>query len=373
MFRCGLLFLILWLGSLGSAFAVELLQRDWMEQLADGLGWGYGLPDDPVAEDYIALLSGRRELHVEVEENHRRSDLVAVKRLTNFGPFSGSGWASGRREPAQLHLDVLVPHNGRYRLTVVTRLPGVRVQLAGQEFTASAGEKLTRQELGTVNLTAGQIEIQVTLPPNAGIDYLQLSAPPLPAIAPLDGWKPDQLLETADLALTMLQALDLMATLPPSGRAQNYEAESVKLDDSVELSRDRHLGVPSGNAWVRARHKKTNWQMPLSMSRSGCYQLLLRGSSTAPLTVDMDGVFAKQVEFGQTLENYSLGNYCLPRGDYTLVFELPPWAGVDSLIMRRLDTSSATLTRLLGLPNNPKGVERQQVNELLQLLASLTH
>ncbi len=38
-----------------------------------------------------------------------------------------------------------------------------------------------------VNLTDGSQEIVVSLPPDAGINYLHLSSPPHPEIASLDG------------------------------------------------------------------------------------------------------------------------------------------------------------------------------------------
>lgn len=372
MFRCGLLLLLLLLGSVVVVGATDLTQRDWLEQLTDSLGWGYGLPDDPVAENYIALLSGERNVFIEAEENHRSSDLVAVKRQTNFGPYSGSGWVSGRREPVQLHLDFLLPHNGRYRLSMATRLPGVTVRLAGQEFVASAGAKLTRQDLGTVDLVAGPVEAVVSLPPDAGIDYLQLSAAPLPRIAPVAGWQPERSLQTVDLAVTMLQSLDLLSTIPRSGRVFVVEAETAGSQAGVRATADRHLGVPSGGQWMRSGHLTTAWHFPVSVPASGCYQLLLRGSGNAPVRIESAGILQAQVEFGSALNNVLLGNYCLPQGEQVFEVEFPPWAGLDSLEMHELDTRAETLSRLLGLPDE-REIERETLNELLQLLSRLTH
>lgn len=373
MFRWVLLLLLVWFGSSASAVAGEVSQRDWMEQLIDSLGWGYGLPDDPVAKDYIALLSGERNLHVEVEGNTRRSDLVAVKSLTNYGQFSGSGWVSAGREPVQLHLDVLVQRNGRYRVSAATRLSGVSLTLAGQEFTASASENLTYQELGEVNLVAGQTEIVVSLPANAGIDYLRLSASPLPAIAPINGWQPDLPLATEDLALTMLQSLGLLVTLPEAGQVRKVEAESAALQNGVSLTREGHLGAPSGNRWVRAGHLPSKLQLPLNVQQAGCYQLTLRGSSAAPVKVVLPGILETQVDFGEALTSHSLGRYCLPQGEVQFEFGLPPWAGIDSLELHVLDIRQPIVTRLLGLSPRQRGVEREVANDLLQLLSSLTH
>lgn len=360
------------LGLAVAVSAAELTQRDWLEQLTDSLGWGYGLPDDPVEDNYIALLSGERNVFVEAEKNHRSSDLVAVKRQTNFGPYSGSGWVSGRREPVQLHLDFLLPHNGRYQLSTATRLPGVKFQIAEREFIASAGAELTQQDLGAVELVAGPVEVVVSLPPDAGVDYLQLSATPLPRIAPLAGWQPDRLLKTGDLAVTMLQALDLLETIPHSGRVFSTEAETAMIQPGVFSTDDRHLGTPNSGQWVRSGHLRVDWQFPVSVPEPGCYQLRLRGSSNVPVDVVLAGVLEKQVTFESALGSVSLGNYCLPEGQKLFQFNLPPWAGIDSLEMHELDTRTETLARLLGLPDE-QNIERETLNELLRLLSSLTY
>ena len=372
MFRLVILLMLMLCGSAVSGDAAQLSQRDWMEQLADSLGLGYGLPDEPQAEDYIQLLSGERSLQVEAEEKHRRSDRVAIKRQTNFGKFSGSGWVSGRRQPVQLHLDIILPHNGRYRLSCVTRLPGVTFALGGETFTASAGSELTYQELGVVNLAAGPVEIVVTLPPGAGIDVLYLKAAPRPQIAPLDGWQPEQTLQAADLAITMLQALDLLTTLPLSDRVMMVEAERAVAQDGVVVTTDRHLGTPSGGKWVRAGHLPVTLTLPVKVPSSGCYQLQLRGTAGPAVRVTAAGLMENQVDFDSALGTRQLGSYCLKRGKLSLELELPARSGIDSLELHALDTSEETLRQLLGLPAD-RPLDRDTINELLQLLSSLTY
>jgi len=351
--------------------AAELTQREWLEQLTDSLGWNYGLPDDPEENDYIALLSGERDLLLEAEVHHRRSDRVAVKRQTNQGAYSGTGWVSGRRESVTLHLDFLVPHNGRYRLSTATRLPGVKIELADQEFVASAGELLTAEELGAVNLLAGPTSAVISLPADAGIDYLRLQAPPRPTVAPLNGWQPEQPLTPADLALTMLQALELLSVLPPGGEVMSFEAEANAPGPGMKKVADRHLGVPSGGHWVRAGGQPTEWQISVSVPRAGCYQLFLQGAGDAAIRVSAKGTLEQQLRFGPALAERSLGDVCLAAGAVILDFELPQWAGIDKLELTELDTSPDTLTGLLGISAD-RALENATLNEMLQLLSHLT-
>jgi hypothetical protein len=348
----------------------EVTQREWLEQLVDSLGWGYGLPDNPETEDYLALLSGQRKLLIEAEDHHRQSDRVARKRQTNFGQFSGSGWLSGRREPVSLHLDILIPHSGRYRVAAATRGAGVQLQIAAQQFVASAGKQLTTQELGFVELEAGLLEIKVQLPPEGGIDFLHLEAEPLGEIAPLGGWQPDRQLTIADLSLTLLQTLKLLELLPATDNVVVVEAESAQMSAGAQVSDDRHLGAPSGGRWVRAGNQQTDWQLPVRVQQPGCYQLRLIGSGSAPVAVG-SGLFARRLEFGSALNTVELGRFCLPQGDFSLAMQLSPRSGIDRLEMHRLATDDQTLRQLLGVSAEQQFVTQQTLNDLLQLFANL--
>ena len=366
----GLLILILWF--LPSAVAAaDLTERQWMEQLVSGLGWEYGLPDQPQDEDYIRLLSGERLVRLEVETSHRNTDRVAVKHYTNYGEYSGSGWVSGFRQPSEIHLDFLLLHSSRYELEIVSRLPGIKIALAGKEFIAPGGDTFARIELGAVDLPAGQTEIVITLPPNAAIDYLQLQAPAFARIAPLAGWHPDQPIKAADLALTGVQLLDLLSLLPPAKDSFKLEMESARNISAVRLSSAAHLGVPSNAAWLRSGNLPARVEVPVSVPKAACYQVLLRGSGTEPTQVKLEGSFFKEIRFGNALTTSSLGSYCLPQQKLNLEIQLPAWAGVDLFEMRQYDTSTTSLTRLLGLSSEQQLLDKQVVNELLELVSGM--
>ncbi|HEY5673559.1 MAG TPA: hypothetical protein VIR78_07635 [Malonomonas sp.] len=370
MIQRGLLTLCFWLLPF-AVLSADLTERQWMEQLVSGLGWEYGLPDEPQDEDYIRLLSGERSVWFEVETSHRKTDRVAVKHYTNYGGFSGSGWVSGFRQPTEIHLDFLLLHSSRYDLAIGSRLPGIRIAVAGNEFTAPGGDSFDRHELGAVDLPAGPTGIVITLPPNAAIDYLQLQAPAFAKIAPLGGWQPDRPIKTADLALTGAQLLDLLALLPSAQQALLLEMETAATVTDAQRSSAAHLGVPSSSFWLRSENQPARIATQVAVPQAACYQALLRGSGTEPALVRLEGAFSKEVRFGSALTTRSLGSYCLPKQKLKLEIQLPAWAGVDLFELRQYDTSATSLARLLGLSSEQLLLDKQVVNELLELMSGM--
>lgn len=370
MIQRGFLTLLLWLLPL-AVFSADMTEREWMEQLVAGLGWEYGLPEKPQNDDYISLLSGERSLRLEVETSHRETDLVAVKHYTNYGEYSGSGWVSGSRQPTKIHLDFLLQHNGRYRLAFASRLPGVKVAVAEREFIASGGESFARHELGMVDLPAGLTQIVITLPPNAAIDYLELSAPSFARIAPLGGWHPEQPMKTADLALTGLQLFDLLALLPLTEQKLQVELETAASVSTARVSSARHLGVPSSFSWLQTGNRPARIELPVKVPNAACYQVSLRGSGEESTRVRFENYLSTEIRFGPALTTRELGSYCLPSQVLNLEIQLPAWAGVDLFELWQYDTSVSSLTRLLGLDSEQQLLDRQIINQLLELASGM--
>ncbi len=371
MIRCWFLALALFLLTV-PVCAAEVTQRDWMVQLSDSLGWSFGLPDEPQDEDYIALLSGERSLRLEAEAVDQPTDLVAVKRFTNYGDYSGKGWVSGLRKTTQLKLPFLLRHSGRYRLAATTRLPGVRLQLYGKEYVLEGGPLFARQDLGEINLPAGQMEFIVDLPPQSGLDFIELLAPPRTAIRPINGWQPQQALSAEVLALTTLQALDLLKFLPETAARQTVEVEAISRQTAVPKTRDRHLGAPSGGVWLRAGNQAGKMTLPLRVSQAGCYRLVIRGSSEQPVSFDLPGRFSEKLNFGKSLTRKAVDPFCLAEKQLELQVILPAWAGLDRLELTRLDSGQKQLLRLLGLPKEQTQVTVELMNEVLSLLTRLS-
>ncbi|TLM68476.1 MAG: hypothetical protein FDZ69_02540 [Deltaproteobacteria bacterium] len=330
--------------------ARALTQHDWMVALVDSLGRLFGLPDQPKPEDYINILQGKRKLRLEAETVHAAGDGTTTMTLVNFGPFSGPGWLMGAGEPISVHLHFILPLDGRYRVAIAARRPGHSVAIGGQIFSVDADPlKLVRVEVGELFLGAGHQEVVVTLPPGGGLDYLELSAANLPAIAPQNGWQPQAPLTWDVLASTALQALGLGRDLPLTDRLLTVEAESLTETGGARVVEDVHLGRPSEGRWRRAATQPATLAVPLLIDEPGFYDIGLTAMGTR-IDILLNGHLELALDGKPYLDTVALPTLFLPKGESRLDVTVPPGGGLDRVTVRARQSSQAALAAVLGLP-----------------------
>lgn len=365
-----LLLLSLTAAPVGAA-SPQTTQRDWLVNLIDALGGGFGLPDQPADGDYLLWAEGRRHFRIEAEDAYQPNDLVAPKDYATFGPFSGSGWLSGTNTPTRIHLRFLLPLSGEYQIRVALRTPGHVLQLGGKSFSIDGGNRLGEHALGTLQLAAGRQELVIDLPPDGGIDYLELSAPPLAAVRPLGGWRLDQALSRDDLAVTTVQLLALEGLLPATGETLTLEAESTTRLDDLEVTDAGHLGVPSGGRWVRAAGLAAQVHLNVPLTRDGVYGLTLRGAGREPTALSVNRRPQGSFDFPAYLGEVDAGVVTLQAGDNLLSLTLPPRGGLDAIFLRPRQNQGSAYRRLVGLEPLGDQPTTGEINRLLALLAGL--
>jgi hypothetical protein len=351
--------------------AQALTQRDWMMSLVDALGWSFGLPDEPQDRHYQEILSGERVLRVEAEKAHQPEDLVAVKTFENFGPFSGEGWLAGIATETRAHLQFLLPRDGNYHITASLRLSGHRIRVGGREVEVSAGNRFETVPLGTFPLEAGPQKIVVVLPPNAAIDYLELKAPPLPKIEPLDGWRPQAPLSRSVLAVTAVRLLDAENCLPPMPQKISVEAEDSSSPGGAQIETSRYLGVPSEGAWLRAGTTPARVRLHIRVERDGVYRIAVTGAGVGPATLDFDGGRSWSLLFDSFLAEKEVGTVYLERGGHYADIELSPGSGIDKLLLHALHSDSSDYARLVGMSAIDGEPAAGEIDPLLSLLAAV--
>lgn len=366
-----LLTLLLFLPPLATGSAALPTQREWMTNLVDTLGYAFGLPDKPTDLDYAKILDGRREFRFEAEDTRDPDDLIAINSFNNFGEFSGSGWVCAISAPTRTRLSFLLPFSGTYRFFASIRLSGHTVRAGGKSFLIEGpGTNFQRVDLGEIFLDAGQQTVEIDLVPNGSIDYIEFISPPLPRIAPLDGWQVNQPLTIDDMAVTVARALELEAMLPLSGETLTFEAEQIA-DPQSFVTDQRHLGEPSGGAWIRARTTATDLNLSFALKNSGVYEVFLRAEGDLPLRGCINHRDDWTNRFPSYLEDGSLGTWFLASGVHHLLVHLPPLGGVDSLTLKGKRFSGADYRTLIGLPQTDIISTPEQANRLLTLLARL--
>lgn len=346
-------------------------QRDWMINLVDGLGLSFGLPDEPHDADYQRILSGNRHLRIEAEDHHLPTDMVSTNTFLTFGAYSGKGWVNGIAIPTKANLRFLLPLSGRYRATAKVRSSGHVFHFGDAQATVSAGENRFHEvDLGTFDLTAGEQTVQIDLPPNTSIDYLELDAPSLASIAPPGGWQPDAPLTFEDLAVCAAQVLALEKLLPPATARYLFEAETALASGILETTDIRHLGRPSGGKWLRAGVAQTPLVLRFTPSTAGVFDLYLRGESEQPVTGKIDGQIPVRIAFPPYLEDVYVTTLALSKTEHTLTLSLPMMAGIDALQLHERRSDGADYRRLAGLGSGTVPTQGD-IDRVLALLALL--
>lgn len=363
-------FLLVLLPSLALGAPPPLTQRDLMTNLVDTLGYSFGLPDTPQDSDYRNLLTGGRSFRFEAEDYRHPDDLVAINSFSAFGEFSGAGWVSAISAPTTMRMEFLLPHSGSYRLVAAVRLPGHTLMLEGQSWQINENHaKFQRVELGEITLNAGMKELMIAMPPNGSIDYVELLAPPLASIMPLNGWEPDTPLTYTDLAVTALRALDLESLLPLSSEKTLIEAEESAAAKNFRTDQ-RHLGEPHGGFWLRSGAGGGVVTLPFHVETAAVYTLKLIAAGARSLSGTLDGQEPWRADFPPYLQERSIGTWFLAPGEHELKIELPPRGGVDLLTLLPRRSTAADYRVLAGLPATDS-VAPTDVNRLLILLSRL--
>ncbi|WP_305041204.1 hypothetical protein [Geoalkalibacter sp.] len=342
-----------------------------MRSLVDGLGLSFGLPDQPEDEDYRRILSGRRNLRIEAEETLDPDSLVSIKDFTNFGEFSGSGWVSGIASPTTARLEFVLPLAGDYRVKAVIRLPDHVIRLDGKEFSVSGENLFTPVDLGILPLDAGMLEVELRLPPNGAIDYLEFQAVDLPEIAPIGGWQPDRPLGRVDLAVTALQALGVDHLLPRAAPDLALEAENAEDPGGATVVTTRYLGAPSGGRWLRATTTNAEVLLSFSITHPAFYRIDLIGAGSLPAGVRINEGRQRDIAWPSYLAPASAGGVYLERGRHQLKVLLPPGSGFDLVHLRGLRSRPEDLASLAGMGGFPEVPHVAELDALLALLAAL--
>lgn len=350
--------------------ARALTQQDWMVALVDALGRSFGLPDHPQPADYINILSGQRNVRFEAEAVRAPEDEVAVMTFANYGEFSGSGWLLGGSSPTEVHMRVLLPLDGDYRLSVALRGAGATVRTRTASFSIDGRhDTLTRVDVGSTFLAAGQQEITVTLPPGGALDYLELTAPALTPLQPDGGWQPAAPLDWQTLTTTAVAALELAGQLPAGTPALAIEAEQLPEPADARVVEAAHLGAPSGGKWLRAGGAGTRITVPVKLAGGGFFDLAVTALG-APLHLAINRVQEFTFAGPPYLDTITLGPFHFSSGDNQLEVALPPGGGLDRIVLTPRRSDPATLAGVLGMDISAEAPVSADLDALTSRLAA---
>ncbi len=213
-------------------------QPEWARELLRGLGLLSDAPGvNDTAAQVFATLSGRDSRAFAAADfvNAKQVKLVragATPLLRAEGGIGEAVYAMG------------VARSGDYRLRL--RLSAAGAAAAETEFSRAGEDSVFRRftltakpviswvDAGVVHLDQGAYDATVLLPQGDSLEYIELAPPCVHPIEPPGGWKAEAVATTADVATTVLQALDLESELPPSDTPIQYRGSDLRLEEGEE-------------------------------------------------------------------------------------------------------------------------------------------
>jgi len=346
-------------------------QAELVYGLVEGLGWSFGLPDQPDINNYLVILNGQRTWRFEYEDIYVPSANapIAPKEIKSFGPFSGKVWQRAPARDVETDISFLLPISGTYEIRASLTQPGYTFKIDDTELTADGERNFSEVVFGSAELTAGSHDAKVTIPARGGIDYLLLSAPPTTSIAPVGGWLPDKELTSADLAVVVSRTLELEPFLRPQPDELVIEAEAAPSPEHTTECDDCYQGPMTGE-WLRTDILPAPYTHLFEVDQAGVYDLSLSILAKSPVSGSINGKYAFTISPLPYFTVVPAGTVYLEKGTNQIDIELPPRAGLDRFILKPRESAPDDYLRLTGLGPDPQP-SREQLDRVLQLIAAI--
>jgi hypothetical protein len=142
-----------------------------------------------------------------------------------------------------------------------------------RSFTVPAATVMGWIDAGAVHLDPGAYDATVLLPEGSVLEYVELAPPCLHPIEPRGGWKAAAAATTEDVAVTVLQALDLESELPPAAPPIEFRGNDLKLEDGSRAM-DASAG---GEGGFRGGPKGSRVVLLADIPETGLYTLSVFG------------------------------------------------------------------------------------------------
>ncbi|GAM09378.1 hypothetical protein OR1_01656 [Geobacter sp. OR-1] len=335
-----------------------MTQGDFARELVKVFGWEDGVTKEAKDRDYLQILDGRRTFKFEAEKVYNaRTDDVVPRKNDYFGPFSGETWLGGISVPAKVHIKVFIPIAGNYTLSAAARGNGQVWTIGEKKYQANSGDTLALTKIADISLQPGELELEMLMPPEGGLDYIVFSAPDFAPIEPMDGWRFSETLTNAAIAYVASSLLGLEGALPADEKIKPLSiviSEMPGLPKTLTLSDIRYYGKFSGKYWASTGSKSADLDIPFSLTQSGIYDLKLRCMGK-PVTGTIDGN-PVNINSRSSMDWVELGLHRLSEGKHNLRVRIPAFGGIDAFEVAAKKSSPEAYMSLVGMPGDPKAV-----------------
>jgi hypothetical protein len=262
----------------GDPRPTPVTHAEWARMLLRALGLADGLPAGAGDRVVFSVLSWRESLSFAAGE-YLRADGVRAR------DAGGVTLLEAGEQPGEVAYPVSVARAGDYHF----RLRGVgepgrpaaaEITRVGRTtpaavFSVPLLAAPTWADMGAVHLDAGVHAASIQLPPHAALERLEVVPPCLDAIEPPGGWRSRNVLQTSELAVTVLKAVDGEPELAPAATPIEVRGADFRPLDNTPAA------VPVSSAlegsWLLAGPRGRQAAVSLDLPEAGLYTIWVYG------------------------------------------------------------------------------------------------
>jgi hypothetical protein len=342
---------------------------EWARMMLRGLDLLRDAPGvNDTAKQAFATLSGRESRawpapqYVRAERVERVS-ADGTRRIRPAGGIGEAVYAFG------------VARGGEYRVRLDLAGPGTaeaELTEAGSDavlrsFSVPAAASMGWVDAGALQLSPGAYEATVLLPEGSQLEYVEIAPPCVHPIEPRGGWQTTAITSTEDVAVTLLQALDLESELPPAAAPLEFHGGDLQLEDGSAADATGLGGFRGGSRGARV-------VLVVDIPDSGLYTLSVFGTGPGGQRWLADAcrssLICPNIDPVARWRDVLSGDF--PKGRHYFSASLGPDTIVERVrIEQKKDTAAdyiATVRRL-GLELGPEGpVSRERAEEARRFL-----
>ena len=238
---------------------------------------GSGLDDQ--ASQVFATLSGKGSRAFRADHYTKGTGVEA------FTDHDGSRRVRAIDEVGQVVYPLAVARGGDYRVRL--RLGGpaeaaAEVTAFGKETPVESFRVLPAAmpawlDAGSAHLDPGAYNATVLIPRGSVLEFVELAPPCLSPIEPRGGWRASAVATTDDVALTVLQAIDLESELPPAALPIEWRGSDLRVEEP-SVSTAAMAVVPGlAEGTLRAGTRGMKAVLQANLPEAGFYTLSVFG------------------------------------------------------------------------------------------------
>ncbi len=238
---------------------------------------GSGLDDQ--ASQVFATLSGKGSRAFRADHYTKGTGVEA------FTDHDGSRRVRAIDEVGQVVYPLAVARGGDYRVRL--RLGGpaeaeAEVTAFGKETPVESFRVLPAAmpawlDAGSAHLDPGAYNATVLIPRGSVLEFVELAPPCLSPIEPRGGWRASAVATTDDVALTVLQAIDLESELPPAALPIEWRGSDLRVEEP-SVSTAAMAVVPGlAEGTLRAGTRGIKAVLQANLPEAGFYTLSVFG------------------------------------------------------------------------------------------------